>query len=483
MAGLLGKDFNDPRTMATFQMAAGLLGGGNFGQAASRGLTGYQDTMSAAGEAAALAEEREFVKSERKRAIAERDAKQAWRAGLPDAIKRASSPTYGAGDEGPTMTPADPNALSAYAALPASPFADQMMKQQLFPEAADYKVVGGDLVKIGPGGVSVAHQSQRMNMLPAEQQLYNLAVSQGYKGNLMDYLRDRAASAAGGKASFDVMPVTSPGGETTLMPRSTVATQAGGGSVRSSGSFQGSGYNGGSANAAAVTQREILSRELVKAQEQGRTGDVAALQRELGRLPGGAGGVGLPVQSPAQAAAATAAATDAATGKLAERERANATSLASIESQIGVIDKALSHPGRATATGLSGTIDPRNYIPGTNARDFRVVADQLGGAAFLQAFESLKGGGAITEVEGKKATDAIARLNRAQSDQEYGVALQELRTVMDNGRKRLGGTDKPGGGAMPLPPNPTASSLTKGAVYETPRGAATWDGMKFNLVK
>lgn len=478
---LLGKDWNDPKTLATLQMAAGLLGGGNFGQAAARGLTGYQDTMKAASAADLAKEERDYLKSEREREKAKRDATQAWRAGLPDAIKRTTQPTYGAGDEGPTMTPADPSALMSYASLPASPFADEIMKQQLVPDAGDYKVVGTDLVKIGRGGVSVAHSAPRTDKLPSEQVLYNLAVSQGYKGDYLSFMRDRVASTEGAKASFDVMPVTSPDGTTSMLPRSTVAARAGGGAVRPSGSFQGSGYNGGSANAAATEQREILNRELAKAQREGRAADVEGLQRELGRLPGGGG---FPVQSPAQAAAATAAATDAATGKLAERERAKSTSLASIESQIGVIDKALSHPGRGTATGLSGTIDPRNYIPGTNARDFRVVADQLGGAAFLQAFESLKGGGAITEVEGKKATDAIARLNRAQSDQEYGVALQELRTVMDNGRKRLGGTDKPGGGAaLPLPPNPTAASLTKGVVYETSRGNATWDGMKFNLVK
>ena len=70
-----------------------------------------------------------------------------------------------------------------------------------------------------------------------------------------------------------------------------------------------------------------------------------------------------------------------------------------------------------------------------------MVLDQLGGAAFLQAFESLKGGGQITEVEGKKATDAMARLNRAQSDGEFELALRELREIMTAGYKRLAGVD------------------------------------------
>jgi hypothetical protein len=120
------------------------------------------------------------------------------------------------------------------------------------------------------------------------------------------------------------------------------------------------------------------------------------------------------------------------------RTRAKDAGAASIQNQIAVIDKALMHPGRQTATGLSGSIDPRNYVPGTDATDFRAVLDQIGGSAFLQAFESLKGGGAITEVEGKKATDAIARLNRAQSDAEFETSLNDLRKVMVDGYERLG---------------------------------------------
>ena len=105
--------------------------------------------------------------------------------------------------------------------------------------------------------------------------------------------------------------------------------------------------------------------------------------------------------------------------------------------QIAAIDRVLKHPGRATGTGFSGFADPRNYIPGTNATDFRVALDQVKGTAFLQAFQSLKGGGAITEIEGKKAEAAIARLDRAQSDAEFESALNELRGVMIKGRDRL----------------------------------------------
>lgn len=148
-------------------------------------------------------------------------------------------------------------------------------------------------------------------------------------------------------------------------------------------------------------------------------------------------------------------------GKREERNRAKDAQQASIAAQIAVIDKALAHPGREAATGLSGVLDPRNYVPGTNPRDFQVVLDQIGGTAFLQAFESLKGGGQITEVEGKKATDAIARLNRAQSDEEFQRSLMDLREVMQKGQERLNGgrtpqAATPQGGPMQFDPDKEA---------------------------
>lgn len=96
---------------------------------------------------------------------------------------------------------------------------------------------------------------------------------------------------------------------------------------------------------------------------------------------------------------------------------------------VNLIDQALSHPGLATSVGASGRADPRNYLPGTDATDFRVLLDQIKGGTFLQAFQSLKGGGAITEVEGTKAEQAIARLNRDQSEQAFRQSLQDLREV------------------------------------------------------
>lgn len=96
---------------------------------------------------------------------------------------------------------------------------------------------------------------------------------------------------------------------------------------------------------------------------------------------------------------------------------------------VALIDQVLRHPGRETGTGLSSVLDPRNYIPGTDAKDFEIARKQLEGRAFLEAFESLKGGGQITQVEGEKATAAMGRLSSAQSDAEFESALRELQGI------------------------------------------------------
>lgn len=103
------------------------------------------------------------------------------------------------------------------------------------------------------------------------------------------------------------------------------------------------------------------------------------------------------------------------------------------------IDKLLKHPGLDTAVGLSGQLDPRNYIWGTKAKGAQALVDQAQGQAFLQAFDSLKGGGQITEVEGRKATEAIARLQRSQSEADFKAAAKELQDLADMAHQRAGG--------------------------------------------
>ena len=95
------------------------------------------------------------------------------------------------------------------------------------------------------------------------------------------------------------------------------------------------------------------------------------------------------------------------------------------------------HPGLKTATGVSAWIDPQNLFPASDAFDFSVRHKQLAGSIFLEAFQGLKGGGQITELEGEKATQSIARMETAQSEGEYLRALDDYEDIIRRGYKRL----------------------------------------------
>jgi len=57
--------------------------------------------------------------------------------------------------------------------------------------------------------------------------------------------------------------------------------------------------------------------------------------------------------------------------------------------------------------------------------------DQVSGKTFMEAYQSLKGGGQITEIESEKAEAALTRLQqREMSDEEYFKALQELQEIV-----------------------------------------------------
>ena len=94
---------------------------------------------------------------------------------------------------------------------------------------------------------------------------------------------------------------------------------------------------------------------------------------------------------------------------------------------IASIDGILNDPALGTSTGI---LAPLQNIPGTPQRRVGARIDQLDGQAFLQAFESLKGGGQITEIEGQKATQAIGRLDDYQNPEDYKQALVELRDIL-----------------------------------------------------
>lgn len=115
------------------------------------------------------------------------------------------------------------------------------------------------------------------------------------------------------------------------------------------------------------------------------------------------------------------------------------------EMMIGQIDALLFDPALGSALGIEGFLRRPLSELGLDSETARVKAriDQIKGGAFLQAFESLKGGGQITELEGQKAEAAQSRLNTAQSEEDFREALQEYKFYIDQGVRRLRGEQIP----------------------------------------
>lgn len=143
-----------------------------------------------------------------------------------------------------------------------------------------------------------------------------------------------------------------------------------------------------------------------------------------------------------------------------------------------VIDQALNHKGFDRNFGPVGMFP---NIPGSDAADAKSIIDQLRGRVFLEAFNGLRGGGAITEAEGAKATDAYARLQAAQSAKSARDAMNELREVIDTGMRRartmagLGasGQNGPADVSRPLPRVKSAAeamNLPSGTRFIAPDG-------------
>jgi len=101
------------------------------------------------------------------------------------------------------------------------------------------------------------------------------------------------------------------------------------------------------------------------------------------------------------------------------------------------------HPGfqsfvGSAVPGIDGMAVPGlKYIPGTSTADFKRRHEQLSGTVFLDAYQMLKGGGQITEIEGKKAESAKARMDSSQSEAEYISAAREFNQAVQDGLKKL----------------------------------------------
>lgn len=107
------------------------------------------------------------------------------------------------------------------------------------------------------------------------------------------------------------------------------------------------------------------------------------------------------------------------------------------ETTIKLVDDMLSHPGFNMSVGAKAPLGKvASFIPGTDSASFDIALNQLKGKQFLEAFESLKGGGQITQIEGEKATQAQSRMDKANTQEEFIKAAREFQGILRTGIER-----------------------------------------------
>jgi len=155
-------------------------------------------------------------------------------------------------------------------------------------------------------------------------------------------------------------------------------------------------------------------------------------------------------QTPAQMQAArlaSAAGQKTEATKTAENLVADREALPKIESSaertLATLNDVLTHPGFSDVIGVPNVVTGIWSPPGTDARDFKSKYKQLQGQQFLEAFNSLRGGGSITEIEGAKAEQAIAALqdpgiSEAEFKRNARILEETIKSGVNRAREKVG---------------------------------------------
>lgn len=110
-----------------------------------------------------------------------------------------------------------------------------------------------------------------------------------------------------------------------------------------------------------------------------------------------------------------------------------------IEATAPLVQELLNHPGMEDAVGtlVKSNMEPNAFPQGSPSREFITKYKQLAGKIFLSAFEGLKGGGQITELEGQKAEEAASSISRTLSADQLRAAMRQYMSDLVAQHQRL----------------------------------------------
>lgn len=137
---------------------------------------------------------------------------------------------------------------------------------------------------------------------------------------------------------------------------------------------------------------------------------------------------------------------------------------------VGLIDGVAAHPGLEGGVGLSpGRV--KEYIWGTDVRDFVAKNEQLNSNAFVSIIQDVGTMVGLTNIEGDKLQRAKVNLDRAQSPKQYREALKTFKMQSQRTTKLL--EEKLARAqAAPQPGQPAAFDIKAAAAAERARRAA-----------
>ncbi len=117
----------------------------------------------------------------------------------------------------------------------------------------------------------------------------------------------------------------------------------------------------------------------------------------------------------------------------AERLTKQETQTVAQMSGLAAVDALLTAPNLGAITGFEGTVNEffSQYGMAPEFSNLKSYINQLQGLNFLEAYQQLKGGGPITDIEGKQATQARTRLEDSLKGrpEDLRVALLEVREL------------------------------------------------------
>ena len=110
-----------------------------------------------------------------------------------------------------------------------------------------------------------------------------------------------------------------------------------------------------------------------------------------------------------------------------------------IEATAPLIEELLSHPGMNGSVGslIKAQREPNSFAENAPEREFITKYKQLEGKIFLAAFAGLRGGGQITEAEGRKASEAASNISRGLSPTQLKSAMRSYVRSLVNQHQRL----------------------------------------------